>query len=233
MNKVMITLLFLVSFSLEGFCQDLQPTETEAILECIVTDIEKIPEEGAIVTVESADKSFSKQGTTDIDGKFKLLAPEGQKYNINVKKFGKDFNFLNIDLPLVDGASEFVQTLKIQLIKSYVRGYMLDHLHFDVNKWDIKPDTKPTLDRLYSSFIKSKTLVVEIAGHTDNSGTDADNLRLSQHRADAIKAYLVKKGISEDRILAKGYGESNPHVSNDTPEGRAKNRRTEVKVIEE
>ena len=229
----MITLLFLVSFSLEGFCQDLQPTETEAILECIVTDIEKIPEEGAIVTVESADKSFSKQGTTDIDGKFKLLAPEGQKYNINVKKFGKDFNFLNIDLPLVDGASEFVQTLKIQLIKSYVRGYMLDHLHFDVNKWDIKPDTKPTLDRLYSSFIKSKTLVVEIAGHTDNSGTDADNLRLSQHRADAIKAYLVKKGISEDRILAKGYGESNPHVSNDTPEGRAKNRRTEVKVIEE
>jgi OOP family OmpA-OmpF porin len=233
MNKVMIVLLFLVSFSIEGFCQDLQPTETEAILECIVTDIEKIPEEGAIVTVESADKSFSKQGTTDIDGKFKLLAPEGQKYNINVQKFGRNFNFPNIELPLVDGASEFVQTLKIQLIKSYVRGYMLDHLHFDVNKWDIKPDTKPTLDRLYSSFIKSKTLVVEIAGHTDNSGTDADNLRLSQHRADAIKAYLVQKGISEDRILAKGYGESNPHVSNDTPEGRAKNRRTEVKVIEE
>lgn len=233
MNKVIIALLFLANFSSEGFCQDLQPTETDAILECIVTDPEKIPEEGAVVIIESADKSFSKQGTTDIDGKFKLLAPEGKKYNINVKKFGKDFYFNNIELPLVDGPSEFTQTLRIQLIKSYIRGYMLDHLYFDVNKWDIKPDTKPTLDRLYSSFIKSKTLVVEIGGHTDNSGSEADNLRLSQHRADAIKAYLVKKGISEDRILAKGYGESNPHLGNDTPEGRAKNRRTEVKVIEE
>ena len=233
MNKVMLLFLFLVAFSLEGFCQELQPTETDAILECIVTDPGKIPEEGATVIVESSDKSFSKQGTTDIDGKFKLLAPEGQKYNINVKKFGRDFYFNNIELPKVDGAAEFVQTLQIQVVKSYVRGYMLDHLHFDVNKWDIKPDTKPTLDRLYQSFVKSKTLVVEIAGHTDNSGSEEDNLRLSQRRADAIKDYLVKKGVAENRILAKGYGESNPHSSNDTPEGKAKNRRTEVKVIEE
>ena len=75
MNKVIIALLFLANFSSEGFCQDLQPTETDAILECIVTDPEKIPEEGAVVIIESADKSFYKQGTTDIDGKFKLLAP--------------------------------------------------------------------------------------------------------------------------------------------------------------
>ncbi len=91
----------------------------------------------------------------------------------------------------------------------------------------------PTLDKLYQSFIKSKTLVVEIAGHTDHSGNDADNIRLSQRRADAIKAYLVKRGISADRIIAKGYGEHDPHASNDTEEGRAKNRRTEIKVLEE
>jgi OOP family OmpA-OmpF porin len=233
MNKVILSILFLMVFSVTSFCQVLQPTETEALLECIITDPERIPEEGAIVIVETSDKSFTKEGTSDIDGKFKLLVPEGKKINITVKKFGKDFHFNNIELPLADGPSEFTQFLRIKLVKSYVRGYTLDHLYFDVNKWDIKPEAYPTLDKLYASFKKSSTLVVEIAGHTDNVGEEKDNLRLSQRRADAIRNYLIKKGISADRILSKGYGEKEPVATNDTEAGKAKNRRTEVKVIEE
>jgi outer membrane protein OmpA-like peptidoglycan-associated protein len=106
-------------------------------------------------------------------------------------------------------------------------------MYFDVNKWDIKTEDYPTLNKLYQSFIKNPKLVVEIGGHTDNIGEEGANHRLSQRRADAIKAYLVKKGIDENRILAKGYGEKEPLASNDTEAGRAKNRRTEVKIIEE
>ncbi len=232
MNKIILTTLFLQLCSLTNFAQDLIPTETEALLECIVTDPEKIPEESAVVIVESADKTFYKEGISDIDGKFKLLVPEGKKYNIKVKKFAKDFQF-NIELPFVDGASEFTQPLRIKLVKSYIRGYTLDHMYFDVNKWEIKEDAFPTLNKLYQSFRKNPKLVIEVGGHTDNVGDEGANHRLSQKRADAIREYLIQKGVSEDRVLSKGYGEKEPIAPNDTEAGRAKNRRTEIKVIEE
>ncbi|HSZ24358.1 MAG TPA: OmpA family protein [Cytophagaceae bacterium] len=234
MNKIMLSLFFLIAVSTTTFCQQLQPTETEALMECVVTDPERIPEEGARIIILSTDKTFSKEGISDIDGKFKFLVPEGKKINITVKKFGKDFFFWNIDIPSKENeVLDLVQYLRIKLVKSYVRGFTLDHLYFDVNKWDIKPEAYATLNKLYLSFTKSPTLVVEIAGHTDNVGDEGDNLRLSQRRADAIRDYLVNKGVSKDRILSKGYGEKNPLASNDTEIGRAKNRRTEVKVIEE
>ena len=72
---------------------------------------------------------------------------------------------------------------------------------------------------------------IEIAGHTDNVGNDADNLKLSQQRADAIRQYLIKKGIQPPRVIAKGYGASQPVADNSTDEGRRRNRRTEVKIL--
>jgi outer membrane protein OmpA-like peptidoglycan-associated protein len=74
----------------------------------------------------------------------------------------------------------------------------------------------------------------EIAGHTDDTGTEADNLKLSQERAEAVKTFLVKYyGISPDRLVARGYGESLPVASNDTEEGRAQNRRVVFTRIDE
>ncbi|HRZ47762.1 MAG TPA: OmpA family protein, partial [Bacteroidales bacterium] len=65
----------------------------------------------------------------------------------------------------------------------------------------------------------------------DDVGDDASNLKLSQQRADAVKNYLAGKGIARDRVVAVGYGETQPVASNDTPEGRQQNRRTEVKIL--
>ena len=72
---------------------------------------------------------------------------------------------------------------------------------------------------------------IEIGGHTDNVGSDADNLKLSQQRAEAIRQYLIKKGIQPARVIAKGYGASEPVADNSTNEGRQNNRRTEVKIL--
>ncbi len=74
-------------------------------------------------------------------------------------------------------------------------------------------------------------LNIEIGGHTDNVGSEKDNLTLSQRRADSVKGYIISQGIKSERITAKGYGESAPKESNDTDAGRSKNRRTEFKVV--
>jgi outer membrane protein OmpA-like peptidoglycan-associated protein len=74
------------------------------------------------------------------------------------------------------------------------------------------------------------TVRIEIGGHTDNVGKPADNLALSNNRAKAVVRYLISKGIAASRMTAKGYGETKPIADNSSEEGRAKNRRTELKV---
>ncbi len=81
-------------------------------------------------------------------------------------------------------------------------------------------------------LLQNPTLRVELSGHTDNQGTEEYNQRLSEARAEAVFAWLVKEGIAESRLVAKGYGELQPVATNETPEGRAENRRTELKVID-
>ena len=72
---------------------------------------------------------------------------------------------------------------------------------------------------------------IEIAGHTDNIGADASNIKLSQERAETIKTYLAGKGVKLERVLAKGYGASQPVADNSNEIGRQKNRRTEVRIL--
>ncbi|MGI8599310.1 MAG: OmpA family protein, partial [Chitinophagaceae bacterium] len=78
---------------------------------------------------------------------------------------------------------------------------------------------------------ENNTIKIQIEGHTDDVGNNQDNLRLSENRAKAVVAYLVENGISPSRLTAKGFGESKPIADNSTELGKAKNRRTELKVI--
>ena len=108
--------------------------------------------------------------------------------------------------------------------------YTADAL-FDFDKSVLKPAAKTSLDNLVGQ-IKSLALEVVIAtGHTDSVGTDAYNQKLSVRRADAVKKYLVSKGIADSRIQIEGKGESQPVADNKTADGRAKNRRVQIEVI--
>jgi len=102
---------------------------------------------------------------------------------------------------------------------------------FDFGKWDIKPHAYPELNALVKKLEENPDLKVEIQGHTDNVGSAAFNQELSEKRANAVMEYLVNKGIQAERLSAKGYGFSMPAASNDTPEGRAKNRRVRLMPI--
>ena len=102
---------------------------------------------------------------------------------------------------------------------------------FDFDKSVLKPDGKSKLDDLVSKVQGINLEVIIAVGHTDSVGTDTYNQRLSVRRAEAVKAYLVSKGIEKNRVYTEGKGEKQPVADNKTAEGRAKNRRVEIEVV--
>lgn len=102
---------------------------------------------------------------------------------------------------------------------------------FDFDKSVLKPEGRAKLDDLVSKIRDVNLEVIIAVGHTDSIGSDAYNQRLSVRRAEAVKAYLVTKGIERNRVYTEGKGEKQPVADNRTAEGRAKNRRVEIEVV--
>ena len=102
---------------------------------------------------------------------------------------------------------------------------------FDFDKSVLKPAGKAKLDDIVSKVGGLNLEVIIAVGHTDSIGTDAYNQKLSVRRAEAVKAYLVSKGIEKNRVYTEGKGEKQPVADNKTSEGRAKNRRVEIEVV--
>ena len=105
---------------------------------------------------------------------------------------------------------------------------VMEGVNFDFDKAVIRQEDIPKLDRDVATLKEWGDVKVEVAGHTCNIGTDEYNMGLSQRRADAVRNYLISKGVSADRLTARGYGESQPIADNGTREGRIQNRRVEL-----
>lgn len=197
----------------------------------VVTDDIGVAEGTAVIKLKLNDQLLF-TGQTDIEGKCTTWVEQHKIYDVFVEKFGKSFS-LKLELPADSRLSEFDCMVRIKVIEEYTRTYTLENVYFDVDKWDLKPASFPALDQLYKAMNTSPSMTIELAGHTDSDGDDVHNMTLSQRRADAVKKYLTDKGISTNRILTKGYGEKVPLVDNNTDANKAKNRRTEVRVISE
>ena len=102
-------------------------------------------------------------------------------------------------------------------------------IHFDFNKSTLRPDSDPVLQKVLSLLKARPDLMLEVQGHTDNVGGDDYNQKLSEARANTVVAWLVAKGIAAARLTARGYGMKAPIADNGSDEGRAKNRRVEIK----
>ncbi|HEX4155082.1 MAG TPA: OmpA family protein [Acidobacteriaceae bacterium] len=112
--------------------------------------------------------------------------------------------------------------------KKFTDAKIVTHgINFDVDKATLRPESMGTLNQIKSIMDADPALRFEIDGHTDNTGDAAHNLGLSQQRADAVKTQLVTMGIDASRLTTKGFGDTKPLTSNDTPEGKANNRRVE------
>lgn len=108
---------------------------------------------------------------------------------------------------------------------------VFDNLVFEFNKDVIKPSSYSYLDELADVMVQEPTWKLQIIGHTDNKGSEEYNLDLSTRRANSVKKYLISKGVKEDIITYEGRGETEPIDTNDTEQGREKNRRVEFVII--
>ncbi|WP_228236055.1 OmpA family protein [Allomuricauda sp. M10] len=104
-------------------------------------------------------------------------------------------------------------------------------VYFDTNKSDVKGTSATTLDKMAGIFKEYPKTNILVEGHTDSAGSDEYNWKLSQQRAESVTNYLISKGVSSSRFTTKWYGETQPRESNETAEGKAKNRRVELAII--
>ncbi|GAB4201668.1 MAG: OmpA family protein [Bacteroidia bacterium] len=173
------------------------------------------------------------QSFSDQSGNFLLTLTEGKNYMINVQQKGYLFYSDNFSLQNTQTSFEKPFILDIPLMPIDTGAITeLKNIFFDVNKWELKPESKAELDKLILFLKQNPSVKIELSGHTDNSGDKKFNQTLSANRAKAVYDYLVKEGqINPQRLTYKGYGDSKPKVPNDSPENKAKNRRTEFKII--
>lgn len=110
---------------------------------------------------------------------------------------------------------------------------ILEHLIFAQGKATISPESYPSLDEVVVMLTERPSIVIQLEGHTDNQGNEKLNLKLSQDRVDNVKKYMVSKGVAKDRISTKAFGGSKPLVQGNSMEARAKNRRVEMRILQE
>ena len=108
----------------------------------------------------------------------------------------------------------------------------LEGVNFDNDEDVLRPDSRAILDTATATLLRYPAIKVEVAGHTDGRGTSEHNLDLSSRRAKAVMEYFIARGVAADRLTAKGYGESQPIGNNYTEEGRIKNRRVELRILD-
>jgi len=205
----------------------------------IVTD-EKLIAEVEFVDLSTGNIHVSSK--TDSDGEFLVCLPMGKNYSLNVSKEKYLFHSENFSLEEINSLNEpYLLDIGLQPIPDpsatadnglpKSKPIILKNVFFETAKADLRPESITELNRLKKLLVENPKLQIQLNGHTDNVGTDEDNLQLSDARAKAVHDYLIAGGIAENRLKYKGYGESMPIDTNDTPQGRQNNRRTEFEII--
>lgn len=201
-------------------------------LEGVVTDlISKKPLQASFELIDLKSGNIIAGSKADENGEFLICIPSGLDYMLNVSHEKYLFHSENFSLSGVHSKTDpYRKDVALQPIGTDAI-VVLKNIFFDTDKYDLKSESFAELEKLYQLMLKNPKLKIEIRGHTDNTGTKEINRVLSENRAKAVYLYLTNKGIAADRMTYKGYGDSLPIDTNNTPEGRANNRRTEFKVI--
>lgn len=169
--------------------------------------------------------------SSPVDGSYSIVLPYGSLYSFMADKTGYYAITQNVDLTNLKEYKEMEVDLYLNPIEKgeIIR---LNNIFFDSGKYDLLKESYSELDKLLAILNGNANMKIEISGHTDAVGGDSDNMTLSNNRANAVMNYLVGKGISKDRLSAKGYGETKFIATNETADGKQKNRRVEFIILE-
>ncbi len=176
------------------------------------------------------DLVFITSDTTSEDGYYFIELEKDIDYKIMYRKDGYFYNAQEFSTKNYN-RSDTLQLPDVDL-EEIPNKPIVFYIYYGTDQHTLTPEAKKTIDTtMYSIMSQTPDIIVEISSHTDSVGSSEYNQLLSQRRADAVVKYLTEKGIDSDRLIAKGYGEKRPIVSNKTEEGRALNRRTEFSVV--
>ncbi|HMJ69244.1 MAG TPA: OmpA family protein [Cyclobacteriaceae bacterium] len=199
------------------------------------------------VALIDANGNLMQDFVTGNDGKFLFRVYENENYTLTGETDGyiakrQLFTTNGKSIPLTS-VKELVTNITLDTLivldrKNTITAFRLQNVYFDLDKWDIKPEAAAELDKLVELLNDNPDIAqIELSSHTDSIASRDYNITLSQRRAESTKNYIVKKGISGERIVAKGYGEDKPIARNTNPDGtdnfdgRARNRRTEFRIL--
>lgn len=222
----------LVFAGVNAFAQngrDLKATETDALVKVTVVNMKNKPSAGDIITLTSKETQTDYTGVTGDSGYFKIVVPNGEKYIVNFRSFAGEQRYKELEIPKLDGQVEMNLMIKYDLPEVVV----LENVNFETSKATIKPASLPMLNKVAELLKNKKNMVIEISGHTDDVGETLTNQKLSEGRANAVKTYLQSKGVKPEQVTAVGFGKTKPVAENTTPDGRAKNRRIEIKILKQ
>ncbi len=183
-----------------------------------------------IVTDNETDQVVAVYKSESYAGKFSIALPSGKNYGIEIDLAGYLFHSENIDIPNLAKFSEYRKDVYLRPFRAGEKE-ILKNVFFDIDKADLRKQSKTELDRLYKKISKQKNIMVQISGHTDNRSSHEYNQVLSEARSVSVVQYLIDKGFDSKRIFARGYGETQPIDTSNTEESHQLNRRTEYLIL--
>lgn len=206
--------------------------EISVVVKGVVKDKETNNPMGALVEFKDIEtnKLMGSANSNEVDGKYMVVLPKGKIYDFSVSLKGYTFYSSRFDLTMADKYVEMENDISLETLKENTT-FTLNNIVFDSNSAKLKPELLPELDRMVNIMKINPDIKVEISAHTDDIGTDAANLALSQNRASSVVKYLTDNGVTPQRLIAKGYGETHPRVPNKNDVNRSLNRRVEFKII--
>jgi outer membrane protein OmpA-like peptidoglycan-associated protein/tetratricopeptide (TPR) repeat protein len=184
----------------------------------------------SVELTDLASEDLVSQLQTDETGNYLITLPVGKDYGLHVHRRGYLFFSENFSLAGPEADSTYAIDIPLQPLEAEAT-VVLKNIFFELNRYDLKPESREELDEVVRLMKDNPTLVIQISGHTDNLGKPAENLTLSESRARTVVDYLHGQGVESPRLQFRGWGEQRPIADNGTEAGRAMNRRTELKVI--
>jgi outer membrane protein OmpA-like peptidoglycan-associated protein/tetratricopeptide (TPR) repeat protein len=197
-----------------------------------------ILKEATIVVKDNLTGKLINTYSSNVDsGYYYFTLNRGQNYNISYEAPGYLFQSENVNVPKQPSYNTLTKNMMLEKVKAGSK-VILNNIFFDSNKAILRKESAVEIDKLVKLLTDYPNIQIEVDGHTDNKGLDADNLKLSQLRSQAVVNAVVQKGIAKTRLIAKGFGKTQPIAPNTLPNGKPdiqgmqQNRRVELKIIE-
>jgi len=232
MKAWIVLSLFLVCNSVLAQKKSPASSTDPATVDILVKDGNGNPRKGEMIVLQSLSSNLRKTGRTDAHGRAVVSVADGYDYSVTVKALVDSNQYGLLQVPKLKEGETFNGNFSVEIVYEPAKSFTLNNVEYDVGKATLRKSSFEELNELVEYLKWKDNQRIEIGGHTDNTGTVAGNQKLSQQRAEAVRIYLLSKGIKPALVVAKGYGASVPIADNATAEGKQKNRRTEVKLLD-